>query len=38
MLAFNDISRVMAILFLAVAPLMFLMKRTGTPHRPVALE
>src|SRR5581483_6022880 len=38
MLAFSDAFRVMAILFLAIVPLMFLMKRSGPLKGPVVVD
>jgi DHA2 family multidrug resistance protein len=38
MLAFADAFWVMAVLFVLIIPLMFLMKRTGPMHGPLAVE
>jgi uncharacterized membrane protein YgaE (UPF0421/DUF939 family) len=38
MLSFADAFWVMAVLFVLIIPLMFLMKRTGPMHGPLAME
>ncbi|HUP02671.1 MAG TPA: hypothetical protein VMU19_01700, partial [Bryobacteraceae bacterium] len=38
MLAFSDAFWVMAVLFLLVIPLMFLVKKTGPARGPIAME